>query len=170
MIRMDKSLTVDISLANQSNPKIRREFVERGRAHCEACPCFLPPAAARLFQGPACSHCRSKWCPADAAHPQSNSHVSTALSSFPEPRGMGPFYAPRDLELNQWDGGSQKSLEDHHRCGDNLHHDSWGSGDSGNSCAFWGKLNMSLVQSVPPKSQPGGALVVGCGKESNVCL
>ena len=48
MIRMDKSLTVDISLANQSDPKIRREFVERGRAHCEASPCFLPPAAARL--------------------------------------------------------------------------------------------------------------------------
>lgn len=62
---------------------------------------------------------------------------------------MGPFYALRDLELIHWDGGSQKSLEDHHRCGDNLHHDSWGAGGSGNSCAFWRILNMSLVQSAP---------------------
>ena len=55
MIRMDKSHALDISLANQRNPKIKGEFVARGRARSEWGQSSLPAANSSQASARSCS-------------------------------------------------------------------------------------------------------------------
>lgn len=66
-------------------------------------------------------------------------------------------------------GGSRESPEDHHRCGDDLHHDfgGVGVGRQRQFSSFWRELNRLLVQAAPPESHLGGVLGVRCEKESH---